>query len=561
MQHHLLRTVACSLVLLFSSGLLHAQTTPDAGTLLREQPRPKTIPQPALKSAPVEKPEVVKPDTGPRVMVKEIRVKGSTLIPEAELVALLSHMIGVEASFSQLDAASRDLVRAYLALGYIVRAFLPPQDLKDGIVEYQVVEGTRGRINVKTDGKRVDSARVSRFVDERLPAGALFYSRALGETLNILSDQPGIDAVAELLTGNANSAVDIVVTVEEDPLTSFSLDTNNHGTRGSGVYQTSGTLQFNNPSGRFDVGSLLFNVSEGSVYARGDYSLAVGDRGWRIGMSLAHLDYRIVQESLRSLSSKGTADYWSLNASYPLLRQDALNLSFNGLFEQRRLVDETVAGETGNRLVEALQLGLSGYALSQNVGVISFGAAWVKGNSDQRNAAALAADQANRRTQGDYDKLTWNLGLLQPLNNNLTAVANLRGQVARNNLDSSEFFSLGGPRGVRAYPVSEGQGDEGWLLNLELLNRLSDQFTLVGFIDSGEITVNHTIPAGGMTTPNRYSLTGVGVSLDWRLRSQTLLSSMLATPIGNNPGKDAAGNNNDGRNNQVQLWVSLLMRF
>lgn len=538
-----------------------AQVAPDAGTLLQQQPKPKLIPQPSLRPTPVEKPEVVKPDSGPKVLVKEIRVKGSTIIPESELVALLADRIGKESSFSELQAAARQLIRAFLQKGYIARVILPPQDLKDGVVEYQVIEATRGNVKVTASGERIDTARVSRFVDERLPAGALFNARALGEALNILSEQPGIDARSQLLRGKDETAADVVITVAEKPLVSYSLDVNNHSSRGSGVLQATGSVQFSNPTGRFDSGSLLLNASEGSVYARGDYSIAVGDRGLRLGVNFAHLDYRIVQESLRALGSKGTADIWGLNASYPLSKLDALNLTLTGALEQKRLVDETVAGETGNREVTTLQAGLSGYSLVRNVGVFSFGANWVTGDSNQRNAAALAADQASRRTNGSFDKLAWNLAMLQPMGDGMTALATLRGQFARKNLDSSERLLLGGPRGVRAYPAGEAQGDEGWLLNLELQKRLNEQFTLAGFIDSGEVTVNRDIPAAGLATPNRYSLTGAGLSLDWRLRSRALLRSMLAAPIGNNPGRDAAGNNNDGRNNQVRLWVSLAMQF
>lgn len=558
----LVYAVICGLLTASFPFLAQAQTAPDAGRLLQEQPKPPVPQAPARKPPAAEQPAAPAGDAGPRILVNGVRISGATLIPEAELAAQLKGIIGRELSFSQLRAASLLLIGYYAERGYLARVILPEQEIKGGVVEFRVVEGIRGNVNVKREGERIDAARVQAFIENRLPAGAPMSIEALGEALNILNDQPGTQVNVTLSPGKDPRVSDLNVNAEDTPLTSLSLAVNNHASRGSGVWQTTGILSLNNPTGRFDSATFLLNVSEGSHFGRADYSLALGNSGLRLGVNASYLEYRLVQQSFSALSSKGNAETYGVNASYPLVRLAARTINLTANADHKRLVDETVAGETGNRLVRVASVGVNGFEVLPSLSlVMSYGLNFTSGDSDQRNAGALAADQAGRRTQGGFSKWSYNLGAFYNVAQNWTLNAAMRGQLANDNLDSSERFGLGGINGVRAYPTGEAFGDEGWLLNLNLQRRLSDQLSATAFLDSGQITVNHTLPPGGTVTPNRYTLSGGGVALNWQVRDNTSLGLTLAAPIGNNPGRDANGRNSDGRKNNPRLWASLALRF
>lgn len=555
LQHRFSRVlVAFSL----APTLAFAQQAPDAGTILREQPRPPSQPAAIPAAPPVAQPAPGPASEGPRVLVKSIRIKGNTLIPEAQLLARLQDLIGKEVSLGELQNAALGLTGFYAERGYLARVFLPPQQVTGGLVEFQVVEGTRGSLNIERQGDRIDAARVSRFIEQRLPAGAPMDIAALGEALNILNEQPGVEATTALVTGKGESDVDLNVAAAGRPPVATNLGLNNQGTRATGALQGSAVVSLANPSGRFDAASLLVNKSEGTTYGRADYSIALGDRGLRLGVNGSLLKYRLVQESFAALQASGTADTVGVNASYPLARRTAFGLTLTGSIETKKLVDRTAAGETSNRLVRVASVGANGYTLLNPDtidGVLSFGAAVSTGDTDQRNAAALVVDQAARQTQGGFTKLAWNAGLLRPFDANWTFTGTARGQRPSKNLDSSERFSLGGPSGVRAYPASEGTGDAGWLVNLALVRRVGEQLRLGAFVDSGHITVNHTLPAG-TTTPNRYSLAAAGLSLDWQPFAQSLLSLLVATPIGGNAGSTTGLNTDGSRTNRPRVWLS-----
>lgn len=559
--------VLASLLTISPSLVLAA---PDAGDILRQQPKPPTV-------APAKKPKIT-PATpaeaekgiGQKILVKGFRIKGAVLIPESELAALLNDFVGKELSFRQLHDSTYVLIAYYAQKGYLARVILPEQDIKDGIVTLNVIEGKRGNVRINSSGKHLDAARIERFIDHRLANGDAMNIANLGEALNILNEQPGIATTSSLAPGKSEGDIDLIVTSIGKPLVGYSAGINNNGSAGTGALQASGGISLSNPTGHFDAASLTANISDGNTYGRLDYSLAVGDAGLRLGANASHMYYHLTQSSFTALQATGTADTLGLTASYPLARRTEFNLSLTGSYDDKRLVDNTVAGETGNRHVTVSNLGVSGYTVGNpdsllGSGVISFGGSYGFGNSDQRNAAALATDNTTRQVQGSFSKVAYNAAYLRPITQIWSFNATLHGQLANKNLDSGERFSLGGPDGVRAYPVGEASGDEGWLLSLVATDKLSDTLAANFFFDTGSVRLNRNTWADWNATdtnlPNTYQLSGLGAGVDWRISPNVLLAASIATPLGSNPGRDVNGMNSDGYSNHARSWLSLNAQF
>lgn len=545
-----------------------AQQAPDAGTLLREQPRPATPPATPQKIEPATPATKPADEAGPKVLVKGFRIQGALLIAEAELQGQLEHLVGQELSLGQLHNVALYLAGYYFQKGYLARVLIPPQEIKDGVVEIRVIEGKLGSLSLDIQDPRLDSARIRAFIEARVVSGTPFDLAELGEALNILNEQPGVEAKSTIAPGKGEAVVDIALNARAKPLFGAFVGANNHGPRGTGKYQATGAIYLNNPSGHFDAASLLLNASEGSTYVRADYSIAVGDRGLRLGGNASYLDYEIVQSGLTALKPDGIARTYGLAASYPLARRNDWNLSLTGSYDDKRLIDRTTAGETSDRHVTVTNIGIGGYAMGGTVGdaVLSFGATVAFGHSDQKNAGARAADAATRQAQGSFSKLAYNLGYLRPLPKGWSLTASLRGQLADNNLDSSERMSLGGPTAVRAYPVSEASGDEALLISFNLGKKLNDDLKVSVFYDVGTVRLNkHTWANWNSLNPrlpNRYTLDGVGAGLDWRISPTALLTASLALPLGNNPGRDTNDRNIDGSSqHHLRGWLAINAQF
>ncbi len=547
---------------------LVAQTLPDAGRLLREQPKAPPI----LPAAPQPKLQPKAPDqeaakSGSTVLVKAFRIEGATLIPVEELQSQVQSAIGKELSVFQLRGVANMLVAYFAQKGFLAQALIPPQDVNQGVVLIKIVEGKRGSLEINNQGQRVKTARVQGFIDHRLAQGDFMNLNALGESITLLNEQPGVDVKATLKPGSAAGQTGLVVNAADRPLTSFNLGLSNNGSRGTGEIQALGSATLNNPLGWFDAATLMVVKSDGSSFGLLSYSLAVGDSGLRLGASASDLRYTVTQSSLRATDAHGTADTAGLNGMYPLYRLANVSLNLSANLDTKHLHDFTVAGETDHRRVDTSTLGLDGTLLDGlgGGGATTFGVAYVNGQSHESNAAAIAADDASRQSLGGFSKLKFKLERQQKLQGSWELSAKLRGQFAFDNLDSSERFSLGGADGIRAYPAGEAGADEGWLLSLDFSRPINDKLRGSVFLDTGHVQVNHTTwtgwDAGNPNLRNQYQLSGVGVGLDWKLNQNFALTATVATKLGSNPGRSVTGDDTDGTHQNVRAWVNLVGQF
>jgi hemolysin activation/secretion protein len=146
----------------------------------------------------------------------------------------------------------------------------------------------------------------------------------------------------------------------------------------------------------------------------------------------------------------------------------------------------------------------------------------------------LAADQAatGLNTQGKFSKLNFDARRLQLLTEDMNLLVALSGQLANRNLASAEKMSLGGASGVRAYPVGQGIGDQGFLFTTELryivpkYQFLSGDLSLSTFYDAGRVRVNHSPLAN--TAQNNIGISGWGVGASLGKDGDFLLKTSIA---------------------------------
>src|SRR5439155_6910687 len=120
-------------------------------------------------------------------------------------------------------------------------------------------------------------------------------------------------------------------------------------------------------------------------------------------------------------------------------------------------------------------------------------------------------------TFGGFTKYNVDMRRLQRITDNASLLLSLSGQRATRNLASAEKFSLGGPNGVRAFPVGEATADVGMIATAEAryiipgFKILNGDLTLTGFYDHGWARINeHPLPTD---TENNRSLGGYGFAV------------------------------------------------
>jgi hemolysin activation/secretion protein len=338
----------------------------------------------------------------------------------------------------------------------------------------------------------------------------------------------------------------------------------NGGNRYTGKARALGQLQWNEPFSNGDQLALTL-LSTGSKlnYAQLGYRVPLNLRA-TLGASVSALQYKLCCQN-PGTEFKGSAKAAGIDLAYNLRMERRDKLFLTAGIDTKQLNSELNSVEQTDRQVTAFGVGVRGSAEVSSGALRGWAFGFRSGRTALDNTADLAADAQAVRVQGRFSKITGNVYQNQALGSGWTWLAQARGQAnLGRNLEGSEKFVLGGPDGVRAYPSGEAVGDKGWLASVELRYTVAaaQGLSLLGFVDGGGIrrfSKDAALILGNQV--NSYSLAGAGLGLRYET-SQASVALSVAKPVGSNRGKDAAGNNSEGRRDgRTQAWLQAMLRF
>tara|TARA_Y100000296_G_C5165236_1_gene254199 strand:+ start:546 stop:2207 length:1662 start_codon:yes stop_codon:yes gene_type:complete len=540
----------CLLGGLAAGGLQAAET---AGGALRDlETRPLDLPPEPPADTPTLTPPAASEQAagGQTVNILGFRFTGNTAFSDDQLAAIVLDLSGQALTLGQLQQAADRITAWYRQHDWLLaRAILPPQEIDDGYLTIQIVEGKYDQVRLNNQSALPD--RLLQNATRGLNAGDGVRAGALENALMSLDALPASQVNSRLSRGEqvATSALDI--DVNDLPALSGQLSLDNYGNTYNGEYRLTGGLAIANPFGLGDSLQLQALVSDGDQkYLSTQYELPVGPWNTRVGLGLSWLEYELGKD-FDSLNAKGKAATGSVFASQNWWQQRRWGVSSRIEWRYRDLEDEQL-GVASEKTLRSVTLDLvNGYWRDDLLGgsANSYRLSWTHGELSMDSPYAVASDFYG--TEGRYHKV--NLALLrqQRLSPRFTLNMNLRGQLADGNLDSVEKMSLGGAYGIRAFPQGEASGDEGWLASTELRYALSSQWQLGAFLEAGEITYNKDPLAIG---DRHRNLAGAGVAAYWRPHHQWQISATAATSL---DGEEAVSDEPE----DVYLWGQIQWMF
>ena len=507
--------------ILAASHSAFAQQPIGAGGAIQQVPpapvRERSIPDfPVTRGGAPAKPT----ETGVRFVVNQLHVTGQTRFSEAELIAATDFKPGMELNLYELRVIASKITDLYDRSGYfLAQAYLPSQDIKDGVVTIAVLEGRYGKIGLQNQTNVSDG--VINGVLDGLNSGDPITTDPLERRLLILSDIPGIGVKSTLAPGTEVGASDLTVDVSPGQRVTGSLEADNWGNPYTGQYRLGASVNFNEPFGFGDVlgARFLASTSGGMDYGRVFYQAQLEDA--TVGVAYTIFDYRLGKQ-FSSLHASGTEQIASIYGSYPIIRSYDDNLYAVAAFDARTFQDKIgLTRSTVDKQAYVMAGGLTGDSHDDfgGGGWNAYSLIGAFGDLDIQSPFARAIDRVTARTDGTYAKFSYSVSRLQHVVGPLSVYGSVRGQFAPNNLDISEKMELGGEGGVRAYPEGEVYGDQGYIATLEarlLLpkwwERLPGEMQVIGFVDTGSVTFNVSPWYAGRNDATR---SGVGGGLVW----------------------------------------------
>lgn len=560
----------------------------DAGALqqnLQKQlplPSPLALPEPNT-GAPTEAPEGKEGEV--RFTVSSFQLEGVKTVPEAEVQEVLKPFLDRSVSFADLQQACDAIETLYRKKGYTVQAILPPQKIAHGVVKIVVTEAVLGKVTLDTpQGEtRFSTERAAQYITYANKPGEPLNMDALQRAIIILNETPGVMVSSQLEPGTKDGETDVHLQLTQPDLVQGRVEANNYGSRTTGANQGVFALNLNGPLGIGDSASINGIASQGSQYIQGAISLPGSADGLRLGVSGTYLQY---QDVSNYAYNGGAGEAWTtgVSAAYPLVRSEGANL--NGTvnydiksYNNRNFITDTVISAYNINNVSA---GLSGNIADRMLGysAVNNGAVTVVlGHLDILATSGTGANGAgygyyavpgssptayNQVTPSNFAKLTLNASRNQQLSEDgsTSLYTAISGQLASTDLNSAEQFYLGGPYGVRAYPVAQSGGSQGGLFTVELRHQITEKLTASTFFDAGTVQQykdpNAFAALQGLTNANNtYSLMGAGLGVKWDYMGWNL-GALVAWKVGANPLYNQNGQavNTDGTTTQPRAWLT-----
>ncbi len=555
----------------FEASHAIAQTLPNAGQVTRETAAPApSLPkaEPALPKAQEVRPQL-RTESNFSVTLSGVRFSGNTQIMETDLQLLVIENLGKKLGFNELQAAADAVSNFYRAQGFFVaRAYLPQQEIKNGIVEIAVLEGRVGQTSVKQEGSvRTSSSVAQGLLNSNVPVGSIVREKALERAALLANDLPGIEASISLDPGEQTGDTNVTLTTTEGRLFTGSIDLDNHGNRFTGEYRLGATLNLNSPLGLGDqLGLRLMHTNRQLAMLRGSYSLPVGNDGARVGASVSRVVFEVCCQAA-GFSPSGDSTQYSVFGLYPLERQRDRSIFLNATADRKQQSNNSGVGLVGERVLNVLSFGgnlqsrdsLGGGGV--NFANLSLGT----GHLQIKDALGRTGDAAGPKAAGYFSKLGGQASRIQRLNNTFSLYAGINAQLATKNLDSAEKFALGGATGVRGYSSGEATGDEGYVAQVELRADLpiegSVQWQGFVFYDNGGIKVNNRNFIVGGLAPNGYYLNSYGIGLNISRAGLFQIRAIYAVQDGKNRGLSLTGKDVEGRTSRERVWLQAVTQF
>lgn len=518
-------------IALLIPGFAHAQA-PSAGQSMRdiETTRP-TLPapkRPDIALPPTEAAGQPADDAGPRVSVHAFDIEGNEAFTTAQLKLPLADLIGRDLSFGELQQAAGRITAYYRTRGYVLaRAYLPHQDVENGVVRIAVVEGRYGNIELHNGTRVLD--RALRQPLGALQPGEIVRAGDLERSLTLLDEMPGVSAKGTLRPGAEPGTTDLVIDADRGPLANGSIELDNFGDPLTGRYRATGSLDINAPlrlGDRFSLRGLTSNMDQ--RYYRAAYQLPVGPASTRVGVAYSDMNYRI-GGSLKVLGYRGSASVRSAFVTQPLVRSRRASANLQFTYENKQLHDNYgVFQVVGDKHVDLWSFGISGNSQDDWFGGGRNGFSATVATGRLRGNDALKMNPI-AKTHGAFTKLNINALRLQALGARLQLFTQFGAQLASRNLDASEKFSLGGPYGVRAYALGAGNGDQGWQASAELRYLATPGWQVSTFVDTGRVQFNKQ---RWSNERNTVQLSSIGIGVGW-FGSRRQVNVTAALPLGN----------------------------
>lgn len=367
-------------------------------------------------------------------------------------------------TIGQLQKVADEVTKLYRQQGFILaQAFVPAQDVIDGKVRIEVLEGRLGEVIVEGN-QRFSPDMLARPFDELIDAPVM--ADTMEQALSLLADYPGVNAFGVLQPGTRVGSTDLVLKVQKEELFNGVASIDNRGSRLTGKYRAKLDLTFNSPflsADKLDISASRSFNEKNAINATFDYFIPLFSPQTGIGAIGGRNMFHVGQE-LADQEITGRSTNWGAYVSHVFERNRQNNIRGKIGFTRKHaqtLLDNSVASEDELAVLslegsfdhvslatQSIYAGSLQYVHGFNGTLGAMAPGHAQGESGHFSSSRRAATGPNGTPENvgaGFDKLVFALASAQRVTGNSTLLMRLNAQYTKDPLLSVEQFSVSGP--------------------------------------------------------------------------------------------------------------------
>lgn len=471
--------------------------------------------------------------------VSRIHVEGADALSADQISSITSQATGRNTTLGELNNVCTKITDLYRRKGFFLsRAYVPQQEVKDGLVTIKVVEAKLADIKLTNNSGVNDTV----ILDRLSLAGAdlQIAENRIGHALAATAELSGVQiSRATVEPGTTTGSTNLLITTTEKARLTGSVYTDNQGALYTGRSRVGLAGTWASPSDRGDSLSInaISTTSAGLIsgYLRYDYPVL---SRLNVFTQLSQTDYKL-GGTYAPLEAHGNAITAEIGCSYTLSQDLTSKLSSAVQVGHRCMddfIDASMSSNPKNDLFYAVSLDYKLTFTTRNrTASAALNTKITTGKMQFDDSAASFQDSVGANTQGSYTKFEITADYSHPVLAECSLTATLRSQTTANskNLDGSQKIGVSGAEGLRAFSSSELLGDNGLFAQLSFGFPIS---TRDGFIINGSIFAEYGRVSGGNANSevSTRSLSDYGIEVQanrgtWFLSTCAAFGSSQAT--------------------------------
>ncbi|MGB3637772.1 MAG: ShlB/FhaC/HecB family hemolysin secretion/activation protein [Rivularia sp. (in: cyanobacteria)] len=538
-----------SFVFLLSSPAI-AQTLPVQRLQDKPNPNIDRFPQPVPTPQPLppnEEPTISppqlepipgSPETNITISVRKIEVTGNTLFQPDIIENITKPFENRSVNLQELRSVANAITQLYLQKGYITsRAVLADQEIKDGVVQIRVVEGSLEKIEVEGT-RRLNPS----YIRSRIKLGAKkpLNQIKIENQLRLLRVDPLFNNIEATLRPGTNLGESIlVVKVEEAQNFNLFFGVDNYSSPSVGSERFGGGFNYRNVMGIGDQFSASYyrSTTGGSNVFDVNYQVPINAKNGTFRLRYAPSDSKITAAEFVDFDITSDSELYEVSLRQPLIRNSSEEFALSLAFTLQN--GQTFLGGTPTPFGE----GPDSQGNSRTR-IVKFGQDYLK--RDLQGAWALrsqfnigldifdATTNADSKPDGRFFSWLGQVQRVQRLGKNNLLIAQAELQLTPDSLLSNQQFYLGGGQSLRGYRQNARSGDSGFRLSLEdritIFNgtKETSSLQLAPFVEIGAVWNN---PDNPNELNNQTFLSAAGLGLILQPAPNTFIRLDYAVPF------------------------------